>query len=529
MKRRSFLKNTGTVLSLPVLVNGMNISALTASPLFNSVNTGNGKKLVIIRLNGGNDGLNMLIPIDEQYDNLQFHRSNLLLPKTNYLDLGGGTNLAMHPTMTGLQSVYDDARLKIIHSVAYPNQNRSHFRSTDIWTTASPANEVWSDGWIGRYFDTLHNGYPTNYPNIENPDPIAISIGSSISETCQGVGSNYSLAIKDAELSPLNEGEGGSVPNTPYGDELTYIREILAQTNAYATVIEQAAGAGENLTNYPLSNLGEQLKTVAQLISGGLQTSVYVVSLGGFDTHANQVVEGNEGTGDHANLLQTLSDAIAAFQTDLKLQQLEEQVIGMTFSEFGRQIASNFSLGTDHGTAAPLMLFGSCVNPGILGTNPIIPGQGELDPQEGVAIQHDFRDIYGSILMDWFEVSQPTVESILYDGFTPLPIIQNCSTTLAIDDEQEIVTPKEQKESRALSIAPNPMRYTTQISFYSFGEKVRLSILDALGKEVKVLTDQHLSKGKHQLTFEAHSLPSGNYYCRLKTNRDQQTIKVVKI
>ena len=217
--------------------------------------------------------------------------------------------------------------------------------------------------------------FPEDYPNDDCPDPFAITLGSIVSETCQGPSTNFSMALVDPEnLTTIIEGAEGSLDlDTCYGYQLDFLRTAVKQTNAYSESIETAADNGNNMAQYPGDNrLAEQLRIIAQLISGGLQTQVYIVNLGGFDTHAAQVADSTT-TGNHANLLETLSGAVAAFQEDLQLLGLDERVVGMTFSEFGRRIRSNDSLGTDHGTAAPLFVFGSCINPAIIGENPEIP------------------------------------------------------------------------------------------------------------------------------------------------------------
>ena len=187
------------------------------------------------------------------------------------------------------------------------------------------------------------------------------------------------------------------------------------QTNAYNDVIQTANDNGANLsTKYEDDDsLASKLKIVAKLIAGGLKTKVYVVNLGGFDTHALQVDGSDQTTGDHAELLSSLSKSICAFQDDLEQLGLDERVVGMAYSEFGRRIRSNDSLGIDHGTAGPMMLFGSCVNPAVLGDNPEISP--DVDNQEGVPMQFDFRSVYGSVLMDWFEVEEQVVKDLLYD------------------------------------------------------------------------------------------------------------------
>ena len=518
MKRRNFIQTTAAT-SLPILLNGMGLSALPKSSIFSAINGESDRVLVLIQLNGGNDGLNTIIPVN-QYDKLAAVRNNILIPENNLISLT--TETAMHPSMTGLKSLYDDAKLGIIQSVGYPNQNRSHFRSSDIWTSGSNPDEFLSTGWMGRYFESKFPNYPEDYPNDDCGDPFALTIGSLVSETCQSSSSNYSLALTNPfSPSELNITEPGQIPtDTCYGYELNFVQQAILQTNAYADTILNAANNGTNLATYPEENpLAEQLKIVSLLIAGGLQTSVYVVSLGGFDTHANQTIEGEPTTGEHALLLQALSDGIAAFQEDLKLLGLQERVIGMTFSEFGRRIRSNDSLGTDHGNAAPLMVFGSCVNPTILGNNPEIPE--EVGIQDGVQMQFDFRSIYGSVLMDWFGVTEEDVKILLYPDFQHLPILQVCNTTSTIDPNRFV------EEIEAYNM-PNPFHNTTQIVFTTKNEWAKVSIFDPLGQEVRVLTSRQFSEGEHRIAFDSHGLAAGNYYFRIITKDRVKTKLMVK-
>ena len=525
MKRRNFLK-TATAMSAPVFLGGMKVAAISNSSLFPLINnSSNDRVLVIIQLNGGNDGLNMLVPLD-QYDKLMAVRSNVMIPQNQLLSVTD--TLSLHPTMTGLKSLYDNARLSIIQSVGYPNQNRSHFRSKDIWMSASDADEFISTGWLGRYFDTQHPTYPTDFPNVENPDPIAITIGSLVSETCQGIGSNFSLALRDLDaLSPLSEGAGGDLPDNYYGQELSFLRTAIAQTNAYGETILAAADMGNNRSSqYPEAGtnpLADQLKIVANLVSGGLQTKVYVVSLGGFDTHSEQVDTTDTAIGSHATLLAQLSEAMNAFQDDLQQLGLQEKVVGMTFSEFGRRIQSNGSFGTDHGTAAPLFIFGSCINPSILGDNPEIPE--EVGVQDGVQMQYDFRSIYGSLLMDWFDAAEEDVRTFLYADFQYLPVIQGCDRSTATNDQPIL------HEVNELSISnfPNPFIHSSTIHFESDNEWIKLSVFNAQGAEIKVLANQRFAKGIHTINFDGSRLPAGNYYYHLQTDRRQRAKLMVKI
>jgi hypothetical protein len=280
-----------------------------------------------------------------------------------------------------------------------------------------------------------------------------------------------------------------------------------------------AANAGSNIATYPDNNrLAQQLKNIALLISGGLQTKIYVASLGGFDTHANQTDANDPTVGEHANLLQTLSDAIASFQADLDALGIADRVAGMTFSEFGRRIRSNDSLGTDHGTAAPLILFGSCVSAGIIGDNPEITT--DVGVQDGVPMQYDFRDVYGSVLMDWFEVEESTVKQLLHDDFSYISLLQGCNTTAV----EEV---KEAPDGINLSLWPNPFRDQLQIQFNSERERVRLSVFNTMGSELEVVFDRTLPAGPHTVQFDGSKLPPGTYAVRLQMDGTRQKTRLV--
>jgi uncharacterized protein (DUF1501 family) len=467
----------------------------------------------------------MLVPID-RYEQLRTVRENIIIPENKLLPFTD--TIGLHPALSGIKSLYEEAQLSIVQSVGYPNQNRSHFRSKDIWMTASDADEFISTGWLGRYFDTQLSDYPNAYPNESHPDPIAITIGSLVSETCQGIGANFSLALRDVEsLAPLSEGAGSDLPDNYYGKELGFLRNAIAQTNAYGETILNAANKGKNQSNlYPDAGnnpLADQLKVVANLISGGLKTKVYVVSLGGFDTHANQVESTDVTTGEHATLLNHLSTAMLAFQDDLQQLGVSKKVVGMTFSEFGRRIKSNGSLGTDHGTAAPLMVFGNCVNANIFGENPEIPE--EVGNQDGVQMQYDFRSVYASLLMDWFEADEAAIRNHLFADFQYIPIIKGCDQTTSIKPTPIIG----QEKDFILSNSPNPFAHQTTIEFESTGEWIKLSLFDAKGAEIKVLANQQFAKGIHRIEFNGSQLPKGNYYYRLQTNRRQKVKLMVKM
>ncbi len=519
MKRRKFIKTTGASLSVPLIFNGISLSAVAKPLYFNAMNTDSDRVLVLVQLSGGNDGLNTVIPLD-QYDRLANARGNIMIPENQVITVTD--EFGFHPKMNGVKSLYDDGKLGIVQSVGYPNQNRSHFRSMEIWSTGSTEEEGDKTGWLGRYFDDLFPGFPDNYPNGDQQDPFAIAMGNYVSPTCQGLAANFSVALKDLfTLGQFTEWEADVPQDSYYGQELAFLRETITDTNAYFDRISDAANAGNNMVTYPETKLGEHLKSVARLIAGGLQTKVYVVTLDGFDTHASQVAGGQPTEGRHAQLLETLSEAIHAFQQDLIMLGIEERVVGMTYSEFGRRIRSNSSFGTDHGTAAPMLLFGSCVNPQVLGQNPDIPE--EVGIIDGVPMQYDFRDVYGSVLMDWFEAPLSHVQSLLGNhNFQYLPIVNGCQT---ISSQRESAVTAELE----LLTYPNPFKDGAMLEFTTAGERVRLSLFDAIGSELEVLVDKRLPAGKHQLRFDGRGLASGNYYFRLVMDAKQCVRRAVKI
>lgn len=519
MKRRSFLK-TSSILSTPLMVGGVSVAPVVQNAFSSFLNPDSDRVLVLIQLNGGNDGLNCVIPLD-QYGNLTAVRPQVIIPENDIIKVTD--TVGFHPSMAAMKEIYEAGNLSVIQSVGYPNQNRSHFRSTDIWHTGSDASTFLNRGWLGRYFDQFYENYPANFPNDDCPDPFALTIGSSVSETCQGLGGNFSLALIDPDnLSQLSTPINNELSEGCYAGKLDFLAKTIEQTNAYGTVIQEANDLGSNASTIynENDNLAQKMKLVARLIKGGLRTKVYVVSLGGFDTHADQVTDSDTTVGVHAELLRELSEAILAFQDDLKRLGLFERVAGMTYSEFGRRIRSNFSNGTDHGTAAPLILFGSCVLPTIHGDNPEIAQ--DVGEQEGVPMQFDFRSVYGSVLADWFGVEETVIREILIGDFQKIDLFSSCAA-ISTSNEETLLN------QVSVNIFPNPTSNHLHIDFESTGAIMRISLFDTLGHELRVLSNQKFNTGSHTLQYELTDLPNGAYYIRLQTTKAQKTLRLVKI
>ena len=266
------------------------------------------------------------------------------------------------------------------------------------------------------------------------------------------------------------------------------------------------------------TELSKKLKNVARLISGGLQTKIYVVQLGGFDTHDNQVVSGAAGTGIHSNLLKELSDAVGAFQDDLNLLNVNNRVVGMTYSEFGRRIRSNAALGTDHGTAAPVFLFGTCIQKQILGDHPVIDTQVGID--EGVPMQYDFRDIYGTILKDWLGLNTTEVNNVLHPNVQTLPLFKtSCIQTLS--------NPELQKIDFEIKLYPNPASNFINIEFSNWSDVTQVSIFDARGSQIEKIQAENYSN--QSINLNVSNYPSGIYFVHIQNKFGNKTKKFIKI
>ena len=516
MKRRNFVKNISLAsVAAPFILNNLKFQAI-GKELFSPDKSAEDKVLVIIRLGGGNDGLNTVIPID-QYANLTIQRPNIIIPEASILTLNSAPALGLHPSMTGIQSMLNNGKAGIIQNVGYPEQNRSHFRSTDIWNSGS-LNPNTTTGWMGRNMDALYPNFPTDYPNTGYPDPFAISMGSQVSATCQGLMGNFSHSIEDpTDNYQLNESTQVD-DGTYYGSHMAFLSTIIAQTNAYGTVVQNAVSAGQSLATYDALNpLSVQLKNVAKMISGGLKTKVYILNIDGFDTHDSQVISTDVSTGNHSKLLKRLSDAVKSFQDDLALLNLESRVAGMTYSEFGRQIASNASLGTDHGDAAPMFLFGTCIGQMVVGSNPVIGNQ--IQDQAGIPMQIDFRDVYASVLKNWFEIPEADVQVLFEHQVTFYGFLNGCSVGL---DENSLDI------SKAI-VFPNPASNQTTIRFSSKNEWIKIEINDLSGKVVAVVYDGNLNEDTHAIPFDLSDIAVGQYMVTIKKKSGIETVKLLKL
>jgi uncharacterized protein (DUF1501 family) len=519
MNRRDFIK-ASSLSTAALAVNGMPIQALAD-------HEGAGKRLrgfsdrifVFVVLSGGNDGLNTVIPLD-RYAELNAARNNVLIPAAQVLNLSGTFTTGLHPAMTKLRDMYNAGRVNIVQGVCYPGPDYSHFRATDIYNTASDSNVVIDSGWVGRLLNKVFPGSPISYPTADFLDPLAIQIGSSLSPMLGSPNGQIGFAVSNINnFYQIVNGSFSPVPNTPAGHELSYIRYISLQTQSYIQTVKSAATAGNNLAVYPTNNrLADQLKIVAKLISGGLKTPFYIVEQGGFDTHSDQVDAINHGIGDHANILGKVSDAISAFYTDLTLLGKHQKVAGCTITEFGRRIKSNTSVGTDHGAASPLITFGTNVIPGIIGTSPVLPANADSNDQ--VPMQYDFRQVYASILRQWFGMGQTDTKDILNgQDYTTLPIFNT-----ATDYEQ--ISNKSHELGNVL-VYPNPLVDHCTIQFTSPGGHAQIQLFNDAGQPVRILYENIVQAGQTSINIERGNLVTGNYYFQINNGSKNVTGRLV--
>ena len=530
MKRRDFLqKSIPAATLLPALINGYSVNAFAAdSPLVQALmrgTTDTDHVLVIIQLSGGNDGLNMVIPIST-YSNYYNARTNIAIPQNRILALGS-SGTGIHPSMTGMHNIFNAGNMKVLQAVGYPQPNFSHFRATDIWMSGSNSNQEVFTGWAGRYLNYENPNFPIGYPSTSAPDPLAIQIGSTTTLTTQGPSVNMGMSITNpTSFYNLLNGTTDPVPDTPAGKELKYVRLVSQQTQKYSTVIRNAANSVTQQVTYPTNNsLGDQLKIVSRLIKGGLKTRIYMVSTGGFDTHSVQV-NADTTTGAHATLLQRLSDAIKAFQDDLQFLGIQDRVIGMTYSEFGRRIKSNSSVGTDHGAAAPMFLFGSKIEQGVLGDNPTIPTVASVN--DNVPMQYDFRSIYSTILEKWFCLDKMVVAGLyppnINNQLQSLPLFKSSIVCNAV------TPPPDPAFDAIISNSPNPFTVSTVIKFRSEGGHTLIQIIDTLGRVIKTLLERdYLNATTDTITFDSGGLPTGIYYARFQNGVVQKVRPMLKV
>ncbi len=363
----------------------------------------NGKVLIVVQLSGGNDGLNTIIP----YRNDIYYSSRPLLAIKRENALSLTDEVGLNPALKTVKQLYDDGHVSIVNGLGYPEPNRSHFRSMDIWQSGSASNEMIVTGWLGRYLDNACSSCDTH-------NALAIEVDDTLSLAMKGAAKD-AIAVRDIERFHTAAANAYFKKLASHSDEheeqlAGYLYKTLRETTSAAEYLYEQNKVYTNTTQYPDSQIGKRMKTIGSLINSGAETRVYYVSHGSFDTHVNQADR-------QTRLFEQLDAALAALVDDLKKSNRFDDVLIMTFSEFGRRVAQNASNGTDHGTAGNMFLIGGGIKRAGLYND--IPNLADLDEGD-LKYNMDFKQVYATVLDSWLQVDS---KSILQKRYKTLGII----------------------------------------------------------------------------------------------------------
>ncbi|MGD1084742.1 MAG: DUF1501 domain-containing protein [Verrucomicrobiota bacterium] len=407
-------------------------SALQAQTADSATQTATGKDstiLVILQLAGGNDGLNTVVPYSSDF----YHKARPRIGVDPKTVLKINDQIGLHPGLAGLKDLYDGGHLSIVQGIGYPNPNRSHFRSTEIWQTASDADKFENYGWIGRYFDNACRGadptigvsigrqMPQSFSAV-NPTGVSLDNPQSYRYNAGGGrGAAGEMSADEKSYRELNrpeemENSGATIgavsgPTLHRGSAIDFLERTALDAQVSSDKILAITRQVQNKATYPAGQLANSLKLVANLIGGGLSTRIFYLSQGGYDTHTNQIAQ-------HQRLLQELGDSLKAFVADLKEMGAFDRVLLMTFSEFGRRVGENANGGTDHGAAAPMFVVGPKVKAGLHGRYPSLAPPDLVNGD--IAYNVDFRSVYSGVLEEWLRTKS---EPILGRRFEPLALV----------------------------------------------------------------------------------------------------------
>lgn len=496
MERRRFLRLGAAGLSLPALGGLRHMQAFGQTPSPASpfaryfTDAESDHVLVIVRMFGGNDGLNTVVPYtDDNYYQARMRDSavDLSLKPEEILKLPGSDLYGLHPSLAPMLPLWEEGKVAIVQNVGYPNQDLSHFRSNDIWLSASDASVLDESGWLGRY---LEHRYP-EYPDVLPEDPYALEVGTVIGRSLLGHHETMGFTLAETSYVPDDPGKMPAQIYAAAAEEEAYIRESMRQSNVFlGSIVRAFERSPENAVEYGDRKLSKDLAAVARLITGGLKTQLYIVNTALYDFHATQLR-------DQAYLFDELGPAIASFQRDLEAGGASKRVTLMTISEFGRRLTPGGS-GTDHGEASMLFVVGENVNGGVIG-NP--PNLSDLSGNGNVRMEFDFRQVYASALRDWLSAGDAEVEASLYRSFETLPIFRTVPSGIS-----------GRVSSGGISVGmafPNPVADVAVIPIE--GEIRESSLLRLVSMEGRIVRQIPIEPGSRAVRLEVGDLPSGTY------------------
>lgn len=538
MERKEFLKLMALAgVGTPFLLNGMPSRAMNyfLDMQTSSCDDVNDRVLVILRLAGANDGLNTVIPVS-QYTTYAALRPTIKIKETgsgSFIPLDSTVSqsklVGLHPSMTGFKMLYDEGKLSLFNGVGYPTPNYSHFRSENLMFSGKDGsnNQDLEDGMFGRYLGALHPGL-SGHPTVQRPDPLAIQLGnlnpSLFYEHHTEKNIEYNLSgFQNTLFNSLKTVD----PNSEYNDLIAYIKQVALSMDAYYNRIMAVFNAGMNsATTYPDNTLGKQLKTVARMIKGGSKTKIFQVNIGGFDTHVNQIQSGNTELGAHANLLATISNGIAAFQKDLNLMGIGDRVLTATFSEFGRQVRENASVGTDHGDLAPFFVVGNSVTPGIFGDHPVFTNSTNYYYNQNQR-RFDYRQIFASILQDWLGATDTLMFEAQLNNFVT---VDNKINIIAPSQVASVLCPNttlstNNAQQKAVSIYPNPASDFANVDLSALNFKnAEVKIYEASGK---IVLSKSYSNEHKIIRLDVSHFKSGLYIININLDGEKRLEKLI--
>ena len=512
MKRRDFIKST---FALSAIGSCLPTYLLGSNGRFNFRNSNiiSDKIVIFVKMNGGNDGLNTLIP----HQNVSYYD---LRPS---IAISGGElhpitdTLGFHPALNNWQELFNAQKMAIIQGVGYQNGNLSHFRSSDIWDTGSNEDIELKTGWLGRLLETEYPDFPNNSPE----HPLAIQYNSANLLEFKTTDSNTGLYIYDPDIMEsiitgnYIDNINQNIPDTYGGNELAFIKELDYMAFNYCQILSDSAqNAPNTIFSYPTTNIGDQFKITSKLITGGLSTPFYRLYQNGYDTHIDQLSR-------HEQLLSELSSALNVFINEMETLGLLDRILIITTSEFGRRVYENGSGGTDHGTSAPLFIFGSKINSGIYGVDPDF---NQLDENDNLSVQFDYRQIYTSIITDWFGLNQSVANQIFSENFNRISFVNtNMSSGNYIRPRRvEIQDPY-----------PNPFNNSITLNYkLSKDSNVEIVIYDIRGNLVKNLFSGEQISGFKSIKWNAidntgKKVSAGEYLAQIKIGDFTQTKKMI--
>jgi len=536
--RRSFLQALGIAGSGSMMLGSNLLSASAPSPLTAAIaESQTDNILILIRLSGGNDGLSTIIPLD-QYDSYRNARPNIYIPESKILRLTDEYGVPTY--MNSLEPMWQEGQFRAVHGVGYQNQSLSHFTGSDIFANTDLTTTGFDGldtGWMGRHFENLYPNYLLNPPEA----PAAIQIGNFGNLIFQGEETNYAFVASNIDQLEEIAGTGlqysldeALFDNCMYGDQLKFLRGVANVTYEYSGKIHEAYERGQNQVEYQNNGFARQLALLARLIKGNLGTKVYMISMGGFDTHGNQPLA-------HERLMSTLSIAINNFYEDLTFTEQDECVLSMTFSEFGRRIFENGSNGTDHGKAAPTLFFGSGLNgSSFVGDHPTLDnpdGRGNLE------FTMDFRDLYATVMAEWLCIPIPLVEQhLLGHTYRPVNLGFNCSgvefpdITMS-DGEPTLPTqddPTDPNPELVNAIVHRPF-YPTERAPHIYLEMpftahVDIQLYNILGQNVGTLFNEMMLEGSTEINIRERiprNLSTGKYIYRIEVQNQRMSKSIM--